>query len=69
MYPIETGKRSTLSRTHSLVAVLGWLKVAARVRITARKVWVSFSSAYPYREEFAAIAEALRAEPARAPSA
>ena len=46
-----------------------WLKVAARVRITARKVWVSFSSAYPYREEFAAIAEALRAEPARAPSA
>ena len=35
-----------------------WLKVAARVRITARKVWVSFSSAYPFREEFAAIAEA-----------
>ena len=48
---------------------VGWLKVAARVRITARKLWVSFSSAYPYREEFAAIAEALRAEPARAPSA
>ena len=46
-----------------------WLKVAARVRITARKVWVSFSCAYPYREEFAAIAEALRAKPARAPCA
>ena len=41
-----------------------WLKVAARVRITARKVWVSFSSAYPYREEFAAIAQAVRAPPA-----
>ena len=40
-----------------------WLKVAARVRITARKVWVSFSSAYPYREEFAAIAHAVRAPP------
>ena len=38
-----------------------WLKVAARVRITARKVWVSFSSAYPYRGEFAAIARAARA--------
>ena len=46
-----------------------WLKVAARVRITARKVWVSFASAYPYREEFATIAETLRAEPARAPAA
>ena len=46
-----------------------WLKVAARVRITARKVWVSFSEAYPHREEFAAIARALRAEPARAPPA
>ena len=41
-----------------------WLKVAARVRITARKVWVSFSSAYPYRGEFAAIAQAVRAPPA-----
>ena len=41
-----------------------WLKVAARVRITARKVWVSFASAYPYRGEFAAIAQAVRAPPA-----
>ena len=41
-----------------------WLKVAARVRITARKVWVSFASAYPYREEFAAMARAVRAPPA-----
>ena len=46
-----------------------WLKVAARVRITARKVWVSFSSAYPYHEEFAAMAQALREESARAPPA
>ncbi len=41
-----------------------WLKVAVRVRITARKVWVSFSSAYPYRGEFAAMAQAVRAPPA-----
>ena len=46
-----------------------WLKVAARVKITARKVWVSFSSAYPHRQEFAALAQALREEPARAPPA
>lgn len=44
-----------------------WLKVAAHVRITARKVWVSFSSAYPHRDEFAAMARALRLEPARDP--
>ena len=41
----------------------GLLKVAARMRITARKVWVSFPSAYPYREEFAAIYQAVRAPP------
>lgn len=46
-----------------------WLKVAARVTITARKVWVSFASAYPYRKEFAVIAQALREEPVRAPPA
>ena len=43
------------------------LKIAARVRITARKVWLSFSSAYPYRAEFAAAAAALRLRPSRAP--
>ncbi len=45
------------------------LKVAARVRITARRVWLSFSSVYPHRGEFAAAAAALCAGPARAPPA
>lgn len=67
-------RRLALSGTRWAKAQCGtirvrWLKVAARVRITARKVWVSFSSAYPYRGEFAAIAQALRPEPARAPPA
>ena len=52
-----------------IVRRVRWLKVAAGVTITARKVWVSFASAYPYREEFAAIAQSLRQEPARAPPA
>ena len=45
------------------------LKIAARVRFTARKVWLSFPSAYPYRDEFAAAAAALCRGPARAPPA
>ena len=43
------------------------LKVAARVRVTARKVWLSFSSVYPHQREFAAALTALRRVPARAP--
>ena len=46
-----------------------WLKIAASVRITARKVWLSFSSVYPYRDEFAAIVRALRRDAIRAPRA
>ena len=45
------------------------LKVAARVRITARRIRLSFASAYPHRDEFAAAAAALRRGPARAPPA
>ena len=45
------------------------LKVAARVRITARRVWLSFPSAHPHRDEFAAAAAALCRGPARAPPA
>lgn len=37
------------------------LKVAARVRVTARRVWVSYSSAYAWREQFEAAFAALRA--------
>ena len=43
------------------------LKVAARLRVTARKVWLSFSSVYPNQSEFAAALAALRRVPARAP--
>ena len=46
-----------------------WLKVAARVRVTARKLWLSLPSAYPHRDEFAALAQALRQDAIRAPPA
>ena len=36
------------------------LKIAARVRVTARRIWVSYSSAYPWRRQFEAALAALR---------
>ncbi len=43
------------------------LKIGARVRVTARKVWVSLASSYPYQELFARAYEQLqRAGPATA---
>jgi hypothetical protein len=36
------------------------LKIAAEVRLSARRIWVSFSNAYPWKEMFAAAWVALR---------
>lgn len=36
-------------------------KIGAKVRVTARKVWVSFSSAFPYADLFAKVLENLQA--------
>ena len=36
------------------------LKIAARVRVTARRIWVSYSSAYAWRRQFEAAFAALR---------
>ena len=38
-----------------------FLKIAATVKVTARKVWVSFSSVYPWQETFARILAGLGA--------
>jgi len=43
------------------------LKIAARIRITVRKVWLSFSEACPYLSDFAQILDNLRRIPAWAP--
>jgi len=43
------------------------LKIGARIRITVRKVWLSFSQGYPYANDFAQILANLRSYPAWAP--
>ena len=44
------------------------LKIGARVKITARRVWLSFSQAYPYAKTFAQVLANLQAEPLWDPS-
>ena len=42
------------------------LKVGALVRITVRKIWMSFSQSYPYRDQFMAVLSNIcRAPPPR----
>jgi hypothetical protein len=43
------------------------LKIGARIRITVRKVWLSFSEAYPYASDVAQILANVRRHPAWAP--
>lgn len=43
------------------------LKIGARIRITVRKVWLSFSETYPYANDFAQILANVRRHPAWAP--
>ena len=39
------------------------LKIGALVRITVRKIWISFSSSYPYRDQFMAVLSNIRRAP------
>ena len=39
------------------------LKIGARIQITARRVWLSFSQAYPYAKSFAQVLANLQKEP------
>lgn len=43
------------------------LKIGTRINITVRKVWLSFSEAYPYASDFAQILANVRRYPAWAP--
>ena len=43
------------------------LKLAAAVRITARRVWLAFASGYPHPAAFAAVLKQLQNNPAHAP--
>jgi len=39
------------------------LKIGALVRITVRKIWISFSQGYPYREQFRQVLANIRGAP------
>jgi hypothetical protein len=39
------------------------LKIGARIRVTVRKVWLSFSEAYPYADDIARILGNLQRHP------
>jgi hypothetical protein len=43
------------------------MKIGARIRITVRKVWLSFSEAYPYADDIAQILANLDCHPAWEP--
>lgn len=40
-----------------------WLKIGARVRISVRKIWLSFSESYPHAQTFAQILTNLQKHP------
>ena len=52
-----------LARAQCTTIRLKLLKIGARLKITARKVWLSFAESYPYADEFAQALKNLRAYP------
>ena len=55
------------AKAQSTTIRLKLLKIGARIRITVRKVWLSFSEAYPYADDIAQILANLHRHPAWAP--
>jgi len=53
--PFERAQCSTIR--------LKLLKIGALVRITVRKIWISFSQSYPYRDQFLKILANIRSAP------
>ena len=53
--PFERAQCSTIR--------LKLLKIGALVRITVRKIWISFSQSYPYRDQFLKILANIRRAP------
>ena len=57
-----------LARAQCATLRLKLFKLGAQVRITARRVWLSFSQAYPYAEAFAQVLANLHRTPLWNPS-
>ena len=56
-------KGSALARAQCTTIRLKLLKIGARLKITVRKVWLSFSESYPYAKDFAQILARLQSQP------
>ena len=52
-----------LARAQVSTLRLKLLKIGTRIRLTARRVWLSFSQSYPYAQTFAQVLANLRHEP------
>jgi Transposase DDE domain group 1 len=57
-------KQTELARAQVSTIRLKLLKIAALIRITVRRVWMSMAGGYPYAELFAQVWACLRASPA-----
>jgi hypothetical protein len=55
------------AKAQSTTIRLKLLKIGARIRFTVRKVWLSFSEAYPTADDNAAILAKIRRHPACVP--
>ncbi len=60
-------KGTTLAKAHCTTIRLKLLKIGMRIRVSIRKVWLSFSEAYPYASDFAQVLTNIRCYPVRAP--
>ena len=54
---------TSLERAQCNTIRLKLLKIGALVRITVRKVWISFSQSYPYRDQFLEVLANIRRAP------
>ena len=62
------GLRGTRHARAQCTAIrLKLLKLGARIRVTVRKVWLPFSEAYPYANDFTQVLANVRRHPAWAP--
>ncbi|WP_419582485.1 transposase, partial [Thiolapillus sp.] len=58
---------TAFAKAQSTTIRLKRLKIGARLRLTARKVWLSFSEAYSYASDIAQILANLKQHPAWSP--
>jgi hypothetical protein len=54
---------TSLERAQCGTIRLKLLKIGALVRITVRKIWISFSQSYPYRDQFLQVLANIRGSP------